>query len=96
MASYVTQQLSQHGFVDVEVESLPNRSSFTSAAEFCDMLEPMVGVMLNRFWTEEERVRCGEGVVPAVKRFLEEKYGPEGVLEMDWVGIVATGRKPSL
>lgn len=58
------------------------------------MLEPMVGVLLSRFWTEQERLRFGEGIVPAVRTYLDEKLGSEGVLEMDWVGIVATGRKP--
>ncbi|KAI9747412.1 MAG: hypothetical protein M1835_002112 [Candelina submexicana] len=94
LGSYISQTLTHHGFVDVKTEAVQHKASINSPAKFCDTLGPMVGLITGRFWSELQREELGSRVMPAVRKFLDEKYG-DGSLELDWVAIVATARKPA-
>lgn len=63
------------------------------AASFCDLFDPMLRHILGNFWTEEERTRDGERVKEGVREFLVGRYGEGREIEMEWVAILATGRK---
>ncbi|KAI9698156.1 MAG: hypothetical protein M1836_004158 [Candelina mexicana] len=94
LGSYISQTLTQHGFVDVKTETVEHKASISSPAKLCETLGPMVGLITGKFWSEQQREELGPQVMPAVRKFLDEKYG-DGILELDWVAIVATARKPA-
>ncbi|KAI9720441.1 MAG: hypothetical protein M1812_002947 [Candelaria pacifica] len=93
LESYISSQLTSHGFTDIQIESIPHKYSIGSVAEFVDDLAPMVNLVTGRFWDEGRREELGGLVLPGLKKYLKGKYGDEEI-EMDWVGMVATGRKP--
>lgn len=93
-ASFVEQKLTAVGFVDVKVEVVRRTSHTVDAAEFCRVFDTMLRVLVERFWSEEERRRCGPLVEGALVKHLNGKYG-DGIIEMDWAAILATGTKPA-
>ncbi|MCJ1468540.1 hypothetical protein MMC07_007169 [Pseudocyphellaria aurata] len=93
-ASFVAQKLAAVGFVDVKVEVVRQTSQTKDATEFCDIFETMLHHIKEQFWSEEERRRCGPLLPGALLTHLKDKYG-DGVIEMHWAAILATGRKPA-
>lgn len=92
--SFVEQKLTAFGFADVKVEVVRRTSQTKDAAEFFRVFDTMLRVIAERFWSEEERRRCGPLVEGALLKHLKAKYG-DGIIEMDWAAILATGRKPA-
>lgn len=92
--SFVAQKLTAVGFVDVQVEVVRRNSQTKDAVEFCEVFDTMLHFITERFWSEEERRRCGPLVKGALLEHLKGKYA-DGVIEMDWAAILATGRKPN-
>lgn len=93
-ASFVAQKLTAFGFVDVKVEVVCRTSQTKDAAEFCEVFGTMLHHITEQFWSEEERRRCGPLLKGALLTHLKDKYG-DGVIEMKWAAILATGRKPA-
>lgn len=93
-ASFVAQKLTDLGFVDVKVEVVRRTSQTKNAVEFRENFTRMLPIILDRFWSEEERQRCGPLLDEAQLEHLKSKYG-DGVIEMNWAAILATGRKPA-
>lgn len=93
-ASFVAQKLVALGFVDVKVEVVRRTSQTKDAADFCEAFDSVTHFIMERFWNGEERRRCGPLAKQALLEHLRDKYG-NGVIEMDWAAILATGRKPA-
>lgn len=94
-ADYVEQQLAAQGFVDVKVEVAPDSPAMAYSEQFTNTFIPMIEMIASKFWSEEERKRCTDLVKPTLLKYMTEKYGEANPIEMDWVAILATARKPS-
>ncbi|KAJ5134983.1 hypothetical protein N7526_006348 [Penicillium atrosanguineum] len=89
---WIKSQLQQRGFVDIEVKAVTKRIQLTPK----EMLEPcmmMFPLITKRFWSAEQREQHEAKVRPALAQYLEDSYGKDGVVPMDWVAILATARK---
>lgn len=93
-ASFVTEKLTALGFVDVKVEVVRRTSQIKNAVEFVEVFPSMAQLIMDRFWSEEEKRRCGSLIKGALLEYLKGKYG-DGAIEMDWAAILATGTKPA-
>lgn len=95
MASWVSAQVTAHGFVDVRVEREERKVAMGNARTFVEGFGAMVGYLRSRFWSEAQREAIAEA---AVVRMLEEelarRFGEEGEIESVWEAVLATARKP--
>lgn len=83
-----------YDFVDIDVEAVGKDLVMDSPAMFVDTFSVMVPVILKRFWTEQQRRELGDMVIPALLRYMEERYGKDKLVRMRWVANVVTARKP--
>lgn len=81
------------GFEDVRVEAVENVTRHGSARELCDEFGASLAVIVQKFWSEEEKARFGPELVPALERALREQFG-EGDAALVWRAWVVTARKP--
>ncbi|KAI9803852.1 MAG: hypothetical protein M1825_001732 [Sarcosagium campestre] len=91
---YVEKVLRQHGFVDVQVHSVPNTSSVGTAEKFAEVFTPMTTMATKSAWTDEQRERIASLIQPAIVKYLTDKYGEDKEINTKWVAILATGSKP--
>ena len=92
--AWVEETVKKHGYVDVSVESIAKDLTIANAAEFSDTISVMIPMILKRFWTEEERGKNEEKVMPAILKYMTDKYGEGKPISMHWVAILVTARKP--
>ncbi|KAI4200968.1 MAG: hypothetical protein LQ350_003537 [Teloschistes chrysophthalmus] len=83
-----------YDFVDIDVEAVGKDLVMDSPAMFVDTFSVMIPVILKRFWTEQQRRELGDMVIPALLRYMEERYGKDKPVRMRWVANVVTARKP--
>lgn len=63
-----------------------------NAAEFVKIFTIMIPFITSKFWSDQERERCGGLINGALMDYLTGKYG-EGPIKLDWAAILATGHK---
>ncbi|KAL8829680.1 MAG: hypothetical protein Q9170_006067 [Blastenia crenularia] len=80
-------------FTDIQVEEIGKELSMPTPEAFVDTFSVMIPFILKKFWSERERKELGEIVVPALLRYMEEKYGKGGEVRLWWVANVAVMRK---
>jgi len=91
-AKWVEKNLADHGFDDVNVQVVPRQSRLENVDEFMMLLPGTVGLIINKFWTAEEKQKCTTVCNETVKKYMRGKYG-SGAVVWDWVAILATARK---
>lgn len=74
---------------------MENEQSIRTPKDFNEMAAGMYGMIMGKFWSEEDRARCGPLVDGAVEKYLVKRFGEGKPIMMTWVGNVATARKPS-
>lgn len=89
---HAEEQLRAHGFVEVNVQIARNKMAVKNAAEFVEIFKMMVPLITSKFWSEQERERCGGLINGALMDYLTRKYG-KGPIQLDWAAILATGLK---
>ncbi|KAJ5604651.1 hypothetical protein N7510_009805 [Penicillium lagena] len=89
---WIESQLQQRGFTDINVKADTKHIPLTTK-EVLDSTMMMFSVITQKFWTAEQREQHEAKVRPALARYLEEQYGEDGVVPMDWVAILSTARK---
>lgn len=89
---WIESQLQQRGFTDINVKADTKRIQLTTK-EMLDSSMVMFTVIAKKFWTAEQREQHEAKVGPAVAQYLDELYGEDGVVPMDWVAILSTARK---
>jgi len=94
-ATYVEQQLTAHGFVNVRVEIVPDTVTIPSPEQYYEVFSPMVQHIKTKFWSEDECERCGGSIKPALLKYLTDKYGEGRPVETNWAAILTTASKPS-
>lgn len=86
------QQTSQ--FSDLHVETVSKDLEMESPAAMVDTLSVMIPMILKRFWSERDQKEKGEMAVPALSKYMNEKYGEGNKVGMHWVANVVTMKKP--
>jgi hypothetical protein len=85
--------LRERGFDDIRVRA-ERRAIQLSVPEFVEMTVIMFPMVTKFFWTETQRKESSEKVRPALEKYLEELYGENGDVPMQWTAILSTARKP--
>lgn len=89
---HAEEQLLAHGFVEVNVQIARNTMTMKNAAEFVEAFSMIIPLITSKFWSDQDRERCGGLIDGALMDYLTGKYG-EGPINLDWAAILATGRK---
>lgn len=90
---YTRSQLEEAGFSNVYVTTISKKFSRT-IAEMVGISKPVVPVIVKRFWTETQRENHEKHILVALQCYLEDKYGVNGLVPQEWVGVFARGQKP--
>lgn len=56
----------------------------------------MLPMVFQRWWTEEQRKQHEAKVGPSVWKYVEDVYGKDVSVPMDWTAILSTAQKPKL
>lgn len=89
--SWIESQLQQRRFEDVNVKIDSKHISLTKK-KLLETSMVMFPLVVQRFWTAEQREQNESKVQPALAQYLEDTYG-DGVVPMDWIAILSTARK---
>ncbi|KAL8718232.1 MAG: hypothetical protein Q9225_004604 [Loekoesia sp. 1 TL-2023] len=81
-------------FTNIEIESVGKDPVMESSAMFVDAFSVMIPMILKKFWSEQDRKEKGEMAVPALLKYMNEKYGDGKEVKMHWVANVVTMEKP--
>lgn len=90
--SWVQSQLQERGFRDINVKPV-TKSVTMKVSEFLLMLNMMVPMIAKHLWSEQQQKDGLDKAIPAIKKYLEEKFGADGTITDDWTALVATARK---
>ncbi|KAL8865035.1 MAG: hypothetical protein Q9174_007108, partial [Haloplaca sp. 1 TL-2023] len=81
-------------FEDVDVEAVGKDLVMESPAIFVDTFSVMIPMIIKRFWSEQDRREKADLVVPALLKYMNEKYGEGKPVRMHWVANIVTATKP--
>ena len=87
----VRAHLKASGFTSLEVRVADN-TTMMEVAEVEAMLPFSLGMMIEKFWTNEEVEKFKFSAAQAILKFLEEKYGG-GTIVWKWLAVIACGKK---
>ncbi|KAJ5105599.1 hypothetical protein NUU61_002946 [Penicillium alfredii] len=91
--SWIESQLKQRGFEDINVQADFKKISLR-VTQLVDMTMVMFPMVAKFFWSEKQREEDQSKVRPALTKYLEDIYGKDGDVPMDWTAILSTARKP--
>ena len=89
---WIRDNITNQGFVDVALREIPQTTAMHSVEEFTQLLGPMVGMLQQRMWTQEQRDKCKDKANEAVISYMTNKY-KGGEIMWDWVAIVTKAKK---
>ncbi|KAJ6135601.1 Acetylaranotin bis-thiomethyltransferase [Penicillium capsulatum] len=92
-ATWVKSQLSQRGLEGVKANVVTKKLSLTVPG-FMKMATVMFPVVIQNFWTADQRDKHGEEARQFLQEYLINTYGENGDVPMTWIAILATARKP--
>lgn len=92
--SWIESQLKDREFEDINVK-IDTKDISLSVSEFVEMTMIMLPMITRYFWTEKQREEGGDKVRPALVKYLDDKYGKDGEVPMEWTAILSTARKPN-
>jgi hypothetical protein len=95
LPEYVEEQLTAHGFKDIEVVVSPNSTPMESPAVFvAQYTDIFLQYISSKFWTAQDLEKYGPSLAPALEKHLTEKYGEGKSFKLEMIAIVGTCRKP--
>ncbi|EXJ54624.1 hypothetical protein A1O7_09965 [Cladophialophora yegresii CBS 114405] len=92
--TWIKDNLTKAGFVDVDVQQIPHTSVLDTLDEFARMMVGMMGLVQQRLWTQEQRDKFKDRADEAVVSYMRQKY-QEGEIRWDWIALLTTARKPA-
>lgn len=54
----------------------------------------MLNIIIKSFWADKQREENADKVRPAMEKYMLDTYGEKGDIDMQWVAIISTARKP--
>lgn len=91
---WIKSQLQQRGFENIIVEANTKAISLL-IPEFVEMAMMMFPIIAKSFWTHKQREDSEDKVRPALVKYLEDRYGKDGDVPVEWTAILITARKPN-
>ncbi|KAJ5133345.1 hypothetical protein N7448_001626 [Penicillium atrosanguineum] len=91
---WIESQLKQRGFEKIIVKA-DTKTISLPGPEFVEMAMIMFPVITKSFWTEKQREDHGDKVRPALEKYLEQRYGKDEDVPMEWTAILSTACKPN-
>jgi len=93
--SWVKNTLEKHGFEDVQIDVQPMPMRWKNLQELMGTSFPkMMSMTPTKLWSKEDQDKYGPLLIPALEKFLLDKYGKDASFEFDMVAIIATAKKP--
>jgi len=94
LPSFVEEELSTVGFVDVKTELVPSSSTVENLPMWVGGFALVIGSFVRKAWTQEQWERYEPKILPALLQYYKAKYGEEKPFEVKMVAIAAAARKP--
>lgn len=91
---WIKSQLQQRGFENIIVEA-DTKAISLPVPEFVEMSMLMFPMIANSFWTQKQREDSQDKVRPALEKYLEDRYGKDGDVFIEWTAVLSTARKPN-
>ena len=90
--SSVQTRFEQAGLSNIQVRTVRKERLFPmdQFVESCTVLIPMI---VNTFWTQDQRRQHVSELPLAIRRYAEGKFGMDGLASLEAEAIIATGRK---
>ncbi|KAL2674283.1 hypothetical protein Neosp_012734 [[Neocosmospora] mangrovei] len=86
-------ELTDHGFVDVKVETMEMIHPVANAENFLTSFSMMIKWVIDTYWTAEQKQQYGDGFNKTLSEHLESKHGGKG-WDLHSTAIVVTARTP--
>lgn len=91
---WIESQLKQRGFENIIVKA-DTKAISLPGPELVEMAMMMLPMITKSFWTEKQREDHESKLRPALEKYLEERYGKNKDVPMEWTAIISTARKPN-
>lgn len=89
---WIRETLAQHAFHNVQTVTVRREISL-HVSEICQVVSLMLHMALPRIWTAEQRDKNEALIEPALTKHLEGQYGANGLVPLELIAILSTGRK---
>ncbi|KNG87150.1 UbiE/COQ5 family methyltransferase [Aspergillus nomiae NRRL 13137] len=91
--SSVRAKFEQAGLSNIQVRTVKKEHLFPmdQFVESCTIIIPMI---VNTFWTQDQRDQYESQLPLAIRRYAEGKFGKDGLASLEAEAIIATSRKP--
>ncbi|EEU37453.1 uncharacterized protein NECHADRAFT_51474 [Fusarium vanettenii 77-13-4] len=86
-------ELTDHGFIDVKVETMEMIHPVSNAKSFLASFSMMIKWVIDTYWTAEQKQQYGDGFNKTLVEHLESKHGGKG-WDLYSTAIVVTARTP--
>ncbi|KIX05379.1 uncharacterized protein Z518_06251 [Rhinocladiella mackenziei CBS 650.93] len=86
--------VTQAGFEDVRVQSVPHTSLLDGVTELMTLVTGVVAMLMSRIWSKEQQEKYNERAKVAVEKYMEQKYR-NSEIKWDWIAILITAKKPA-
>ncbi|RAK72336.1 gliotoxin thiomethyltransferase [Aspergillus fijiensis CBS 313.89] len=90
--SFVRSRFEKAGFKEVRVTSVTEQVE-VPISEFVQLSRSMLNLVMEKLWTQEQRERYQAEAPLVVQRYLEERFGVDGLVNMGPSAVVAVGSK---
>ncbi|GMG29074.1 unnamed protein product [Aspergillus oryzae var. brunneus] len=88
----VRAKFEQAGFNDIKVRKVI-KEYLVPVNQFVESCTILIPTIVNIFWTQDQRDQYESELPMAVHRYVEGKYGRDGMASMEAEAIIATGHK---
>ncbi|OJJ46741.1 hypothetical protein ASPZODRAFT_66224 [Penicilliopsis zonata CBS 506.65] len=92
--AWIRSHLQDRGCEDIKVEAA-TKCLLTNIHDFFKSAMMLFPMAIRHFWTEEQLDKYEEYAKNAVWKYLDDKYGPDELVETEYTAIVSTCRKSS-
>ncbi|OTB09917.1 hypothetical protein K445DRAFT_323511 [Daldinia sp. EC12] len=89
----VEEELKIHGFVNIQVKTVPHLVRVNSAEDYLQSYRMMKDWMVNTYWSEDSKQKAKDMLDEHIVNHLQEKYNGEG-WDLSWTVVLATCQKP--
>ncbi|KAL6247979.1 hypothetical protein RBB50_005327 [Rhinocladiella similis] len=92
--AWITDFMSQTGFVDVKITPLPHQTSLAGVSEVMSLFQGFIMLLIRKDWTDDEKENFKKRARVAIEKYMSEKYG-DGEIKWSWVALMTTAKKPA-
>lgn len=89
---YVHSRFEEAGFQKVQVTTIAKQFE-TSIEDLYKIAQPVIPIIVSKWWSQEQRDKHEQDILPALHQYLNETYGANGLVPQKWTAVFATGQK---